>query len=281
MDVKESGKRKNRSKRNKVMPVIPNIFTTGNLFFGLLSIMTSIEVLHASAAGTATSEWLFSRLWWAAAFLVIAAFFDVLDGKLARFIKHESKFGLSYDSLSDLVSFGVAPGILIYVWVLMGAGKLGLMALLFYIVCTALRLARFNVQSGNVERFKFTGLPSPWAAGLMVSPVMLLSAFQIAPDHRVMWYYLAAAPFIGLLMVSNVPYWKRPALNTAGPFNALVVAAILFAAVITNPEIVFISVAYLYAAIGMGVYVFRQLRQWSKTSDEARSSDETRSEEGG
>lgn len=280
MDLKESGMRKKRSKRNKVMPVIPNIFTTGNLFFGLLSIMTSIEVLHSSAAGTDSPEWLFSRLWWASGFLVIAAFFDILDGKLARFIKHESKFGLSYDSLSDLVSFGVAPGILIYVWVLMGAGKLGLMALLFYIVCAALRLARFNVQSGNVERFKFTGLPSPWAAGLMVSPVMLLSAFQIVPDQSVVWYYLGAAPFIGLLMVSNIPYWKRPALNTAGPFNALVVAAILFAAVVTNPEIVFISVTYLYAALGIGVYVFKQLRNWSKSPEEAGGADKTRSEEG-
>lgn len=251
------------------MPVIPNIFTTGNLFFGLLSIMTSIEIVTATAAGTAEQGWLFSRLWWASGFLVIAAFFDMLDGKLARFIKHESKFGLSYDSLSDLVSFGVAPGILIYVWILMGEGKLGLMALLFYIVCTALRLARFNVQSGDVERFKFTGLPSPWAAGLMVSPVMLLSAFEIVPNQLVIWYYLGAAPFIGLLMVSNIPYWKRPSFNTTGPFNALVVAAIIFAAVITNPEIVFISVAYLYATLGLVIYVFKQLRQWSKTPKEA------------
>lgn len=253
------------------MPVIPNVFTTGNLFFGLLSIMTSIQVLHADAAGTASPEWVFSKFWWASGFLVIAAFFDLLDGKLARFIKHESKFGLSYDSLSDLVSFGVAPGVLIYVWVLMDSGKLGLMALLFYIVCTALRLARFNVQSDTVERFKFTGLPSPWAAGLMVSPVMLLSAFEIMPDHRVMWCYMAAAPFIGLLMVSNIPYWKRPKFNIGGPFNALVVAAIIFAAVITNPEIMFISVMYLYAVLGLSVYVYKQLRQWSKASDEARS----------
>lgn len=262
---------KDKSKRQKVMPVIPNIFTTGNLFFGLLSIMTSIQVVQASAAGTASPEWLFKKLWWAAGFLVISAFLDTLDGKLARIIKHESKFGLSYDSLSDLVSFGVAPGVLIYVWVLMGAGKLGLMALLFYIVCAALRLARFDVQSGTVERLKFTGLPTPWAAGLMASPVLLLSALEIVPDSRVMWYYLGAAPFIGLLMVSNIPYWKRPTFNIGGPFNALVVAAIIFAAVITNPEIMFILVAYLYAVLGLGVYVFRQLRQWSKAPDKAKS----------
>ena len=132
------------------MPVLPNVFTTGNLSFGLLSILTSIEIASAMGAGTASEAWVFRRFWWAGAFIVISFFFDTLDGRLARFIKHESSFGLSYDSISDIVSFGVAPAVLIYVWTLMDKGKLGLMAVIVYVVCAALRLARFNVQSGIV-----------------------------------------------------------------------------------------------------------------------------------
>ena len=260
------GKRK--SKRQRVVPVLPNLFTTGNLFCGLLSIMTSIEVIVAISAGGASEEWVFRRFWWAGAFIVISAFLDMLDGKLARFFNHTSDFGLSYDSLSDLVSFGVAPAVLIYTWVLMGSGKIGLMAVLFYAVCAALRLARFNVQSGNEEKFNFTGLPSPAAAGLMIAPVMLLTALSVVPDSRVVWYFLIAAPVIGLLMVSNISYSKRPYFNIGGPFNALVVAAIIFAAIITHPEIMFIFIVYLYAVIGIAMYLVKQLKGKPKVSED-------------
>jgi len=260
-----------KSKRQRVMPVLPNLFTTGNLFCGLLSIITSIEVIVAVSAGEGSQEWVFRRFWWAGAFLVISAFLDMMDGRLARFFNHESKFGLSYDSLSDLVSFGVAPGVLIYTWVLMGSGKIGLMAILFYVVCTALRLARFNVQSGKEEKFNFTGLPSPAAAGLMIAPVMLLTALNIMPDTTVVWYFLIAAPVIGLLMVSNVSYPKRPYINLGGPFNALVVAAIIFAAVITHPEIMFICIVYLYAVVGLVFYAIKQLKGKPKLTDEVET----------
>ncbi len=256
-----------RSKREKVIPFIPNVFTTGNLLFGLLSVVTSMHILAASSSGGASSEWLFKKYWWASVFIVVAAFFDTMDGTLARLFKHESRFGLSYDSLSDLVSFGVAPVVLIYVWVLMEAEKLGLMVLLIYAVCTALRLARFNVQSGSVEKHEFSGLPSPWAAGLMISPVMLLSELQIFPDERMMWFYLFEAPFIGLLMVSSVKYVKFPKVDMGTPFNALVLVAISFATVATNPEIVFISVVYIYAIGGLAVYIYNYTRGKTKISD--------------
>lgn len=263
--------KRKKSKRQRVMPVLPNLFTTGNLFCGLLSIMTTIEVIVALSAGGASEEWVFRRFWWAGAFIVISAFLDMMDGKLARFFNHESKFGLSYDSLSDLVSFGVAPAVLIYCWILMDSGKIGLMAVLFYVVCTALRLARFNVQSGAEEKFSFTGLPSPAAAGLMISPVMLLTALNMVPDSRVVWFFLIVAPVIGLLMVSNVHYSKRPYVNLGGPFNALVVAAIIIAAVITHPEIMFIFIVYLYAVVGLVLYGVKQLRGKPKLSDEAET----------
>jgi CDP-diacylglycerol--serine O-phosphatidyltransferase len=256
---REQGLRRKKSKRQKVMPVLPNIFTTGNLCFGLLSILTSIEIVAALGAGNVSDAWVFRKFWWAGAFIVISFFFDTLDGRLARFIKHESNFGLSYDSISDVVSFGVAPAVLIYVSTLMDKGKLGLMAVIVYIICAALRLARFNVQSDTVERFNFTGLPSPMAAGLMVSPLMLLASLKTWPDERVLWYYLIAAPVIGLLMVSNVKYTKQPMLRLGGPFNALVVAAIIIAAVITNPEIMFIFLVYLYAVAGLVIHALGYL----------------------
>ena len=105
--------KKKRTRREKVIPVLPNLFTTGNLFFGLFSIITSIHIAAASGLSDIRPEWLYNKFWWAAAFIAIAGFFDMLDGRLARILRSESNFGISYDSLSDLVSFGVAPGVLV------------------------------------------------------------------------------------------------------------------------------------------------------------------------
>ncbi|MCI0454090.1 MAG: phosphatidylcholine/phosphatidylserine synthase [Candidatus Dadabacteria bacterium] len=261
---------KKKSGRYRMMPILPNLLTTGSLFLGLLSIMTSIQIAALSQGQDTTSEWFYRKFWWASAFIGIAGLLDLFDGRIARILKSQSNFGLSYDSLSDLVSFGVAPGVLVYVWTLMGSGKLGLMVALFYIVCTALRLARFNVQSGNREKAAFTGLPSPVAGGLMFSPVLLYSEFKIAPDENMMWFYLILAPFVGLLMVSDVPYWKNLRLKWAKPFNVLVVAAILLAAVITNPEIMVLLLVYLYSLIGLLLYIVSQLREKPKTVEETK-----------
>jgi CDP-diacylglycerol--serine O-phosphatidyltransferase len=265
-----SEQQKKKSGRYRMMPVLPNLLTTGSLFLGLLSIMTSIQIAALSQVQDAPSEWFYRKFWWASAFIGIAGLLDLFDGRIARILKSQSNFGLSYDSLSDLVSFGVAPGVLVYVWALMESGKLGLMVALFYIVCTALRLARFNVQSGNREKSAFTGLPSPVAGGLMFSPVLLFSEFKIAPDENMMWFYLILAPFVGLLMVSDVPYWKNLRLKWAKPFNALVVAAILLAAVITNPEIMVLLLVYLYSLIGLLIYIVSQFKEKPKTVEETK-----------
>lgn len=261
---------KKKSGRYRMVPILPNLLTTGSLFLGLLSIMTSIQIAAVSQVQDTTSEWFYRKFWWASAFIGIAGLLDLFDGRIARILKSQSNFGLSYDSLSDLVSFGVAPGVLVYVWALMGSGKLGLMVALFYIVCTALRLARFNVQSGNREKSAFTGLPSPVAGGLMFSPVLLFSEFKIAPDENMMWFYLILAPFVGLLMVSDVPYWKNVRLKWDKPFNVLVVAAILLAAVITNPEIMVLLLVYLYSLIGLLIYIVTQFKEKPKTVEETK-----------
>lgn len=273
--IAEAKTKNRKSKRQRVMPVLPSLFTTGNLFLGLLSIMTSIQILAFSEFPADNSEWVYRKFWWAAAFIGIAALLDMMDGLVARISKSESSFGLSYDSLADSISFGVAPGVLIYVWTLMGSGKLGLMAILFYVVCAVLRLARFNVQSRTLEKSSFTGLPSPAAAGLMLSPILLLSELGVPSYDSIMWFYLFAAPFIGLLMVSDVPYWKtRIFFRWGKSFNSLVIVAIITAAIVTNPEIIVLVLAYFYCLTGIIRYTIIQLREKPKVSQESKGSKE-------
>ena len=194
----------------------------------------------------------------------------MFDGKLARILRSESRFGISYDSLSDLVSFGVAPGVLIYVWLLMDSGKLGLMALLFYVVCVALRLARFNIQSQDIEKYSFSGLPSPMAAGLMFAPALLFAEFRLDLAKEFEWFYLLAAPIIGLVMVSDIPYKKLPELKVKGQFNVLVIAAIIISAVISNPAIMIAILVYSYFFFGIVTYAIQHIKKEQKTqqSDE-------------
>ncbi len=161
------------------------------------------------------------------------------------------------------MSFGVAPAVLIYTWSLIGSGKLGLMVVLFYVVCTALRLARFNVQSDGIEKYKFTGLPSPMAAGVIASPILFFAEIRLDPTEIAMWSYLFVMPFIGLLMVSDVPYWKFPR-NIKRPFNALVMLSIIIAAIITNPEVMILLIAYAYALSGFFLYLYRLVRRENK-----------------
>jgi phosphatidylserine synthase len=107
------------------------------------------------------------------------------------------------------------------------------------------------------------------AAGLMFSPILLFSEFRIEPTQFMAWFYLIAAPFVGLLMVSNIPYWKYPRFRLAGPFNALVVSSIIIAALVTNPEIMVILIVYLYSIAGLILYVAKQLNRKSPISEDA------------
>ena len=126
--------------------ILPNLFTTGGLFAGLL-----LDHLHASTA----------RYRIAAIMILVAQLCDVLDGRIARLTRSTSSFGVEYDSLADLIAFGVAPGILVYKWALEPWGRWGWLAASLYVACGALRLARFNVQVGSVEKRHFIGLPDP------------------------------------------------------------------------------------------------------------------------
>ena len=228
------------------------MLTTVGLALGLASIATSISIHADYVSGVVSEQWLFNRFWWAAAFIGMAVLVDMLDGRIARALNSESRFGASYDSLCDLVSFGVAPAVLLYVWGLSEYGNPGLMAMLFYVVCTALRLARFNVQFATKEKRMFTGLPSPMAAGLILSPILLLSEFQIIATPLMKSFCLFFVPFVALVMVSEVPYRKFPRIARFGPFSTLVAGSIIITALITNPGVVAVAITYCYFILDLG-----------------------------
>lgn len=249
-DLKKK-KRRRYPNRGKLIPILPNLLTTLGLTLGLASIVTSISI-HGDYSGGVSEQWLFNRFWWAAAFIGMAVLVDMLDGRIARALNSESRFGASYDSLCDLVSFGVAPAVLLYAWGLSGYGKPALMAMLFYVVCTALRLARFNVQFTTKEKRKFTGLPSPMAAGLILSPILLFSEFQIMASPLMKSFYLFFIPIVGLIMVSEVPHRKFPRLAGFGPFSTLVAGSIIITALVTNPGVVAVVITYCYFLLELG-----------------------------
>jgi CDP-diacylglycerol--serine O-phosphatidyltransferase len=156
--VRPAGRRPRRSRRSGRASILPNLFTSGGLFAGFYSIIATLN----------------EQYWLAAVMILVAQLCDVLDGRVARLTRSTSSFGIQFDSLADLVAFGVAPGILVYQWALKDNwGKWGWLAASLYVTCGALRLARFNVQIASVEKRHFVGLPIPAAADVIAATVLL------------------------------------------------------------------------------------------------------------
>lgn len=215
--------------------LLPNLVTTCSLFAGFYGIVATMNGDYNLAA------WL----------ILISAVFDALDGKIARLTGTTSKFGVEYDSLADLVAFGVAPGLLMYSWALKPFGKFGWLAAFLYVVCCALRLARFNVQVNTVESKRFVGLPTPGAAGMVASCVLLFyhlgGSGTIKKVSIVLLIYVLA-----YLMVSNHSFhsFKDPELVKRQPFSFLVLAIIFIIVIVAQPEIMLFSLALIYIASG-------------------------------
>jgi len=215
--------------------LLPNLLTTGGLFAGFYSIVATMNGNYLLAG-------------W---FVLIAAVFDGLDGKVARMTGTTSRFGVEYDSLADLVAFGVAPGLMMYAWALKPFGKLGWLAAFLYVVCGALRLARFNVQITTVESKRFVGLPIPAAAGMSASLVIFFHHMggtgTIKKVSVLLLIYVLAA-----LMVSNIRYYafKDPELVRRQPFGFLVLAIIFIIVIVAQPEIMLFTLACVYVASG-------------------------------
>jgi len=202
--------------------IIPNLFTTGTLFAGFYAIVATMNGQFDLAA-------------W---FILVAGIFDVIDGKVARLTGTTSRFGVEYDSLADLVAFGVAPGLLMYAWALKPFGKFGWLAAFLYVVCGALRLARFNVQINTVESRKFVGLPIPGGASMVAVCVLLF--YQMGGTGTIQKISIVLLIYVlAFLLVSNIPYHslKDPDLFKRQPFIILVLAIIGIIVIVGAPEV--------------------------------------------
>lgn len=214
--------------------LLPNMVTTGNIFFGFFAIIHAIKgdfVLSAYA-------------------IVAAAVFDLMDGRLARLTRSTSKFGAEYDSLCDLVSFGMAPAVLLFLWALEPFGRLGWLACFFFLACGALRLARFNVQAGVVEKAYFQGLPIPMAAGIVASSVLALRDLELEASGNI--GILAMTFLLAVVMVSTFRYrsFKDLDLKERLPFRYLVAGVIVIAVVAYRPEVNLFVLFMTYATLG-------------------------------
>ncbi|ALC16124.1 CDP-diacylglycerol--serine O-phosphatidyltransferase [Desulfuromonas soudanensis] len=235
-----------RTGLRKGVYILPNLFTTGSLFAGFYGIVSAMNGNYHVAA-------------W---FILISSVFDALDGKVARMTGTTSRFGVEYDSLADLVAFGVAPGILMYSWALKPFGKLGWMAAFLFVVCGALRLARFNVQVNTVESKRFVGLPIPAAASMVASCVLLFHHLG-GPGTIKQVSVLVLIYLLAFLMVSNFRYYsfKDPELLKRQPFGFLVLAIVLVWVIVAQPEIMFFSIFLCYILSGPVGYLVRLMRR--------------------
>lgn len=233
--------------RDRGIYLLPNLFTTGALFAGFYAIVQAMN----------------ERFEYAAVAIFIAMILDGLDGRVARMTHTQSAFGAEYDSLSDMVSFGVAPALVIYEFALQDMGKLGWIAAFVYCAGAALRLARFNTQLGVVtdKRF-FQGLPSPSAAALIAGFVWAMVEYGVAGD-TVKWLAAVLALFGGLTMVSNFRYYSGKEINLrkSVPFFVILLVVLAFILVSTSPPEVLFGVFVLYGLSGYVDALLRRVRK--------------------
>ena len=186
---------------------------------------------------------------------MIAMMWDTLDGRVARLTNTQSAFGAEYDSLADLVSFGLAPALLVYEWSLYELGRFGWLAAFVYLACAALRLARFNTQVGIADKRFFQGLPSPAAAGVIASMIWLKIWTFASFDSEVisLGYYLGAGITIlcGILMVSNVRYYSFKELDSKkASFRFLLLIVLSLIILMYKPNIILFTGFFLYLLSG-------------------------------
>lgn len=235
--------------------LLPNLFTTASIFLGFYGIL-------ASARGDFFD---------AAVCIVVAHICDGLDGRIARLTNTTSQFGVEYDSLADLVAFGMSPAVLAYYWALQPFGAWGWLAASLFVVCGALRLARFNVQAPSVEKSAFTGLPIPAAADMIAATVLLFEYFGIDTDASRHVVLPALVYALALLMVSNVRYssFKNVNVRSRQPFSMLVGAVILAMLIIAEPQVMLFGGMLVYVGSGPVGSLVRRLARPPAKADEA------------
>jgi CDP-diacylglycerol--serine O-phosphatidyltransferase len=220
--------------------ILPNFITMGNMFCGFYAIIAVINgaFQHAAIA------------------ILIAGILDGLDGWVARMTNATSRFGVEFDSLADLVSFGVAPALLGYNWVLRPMGRIGWSAALLFVICGALRLARFNVQFYSSESKHFTGLPIPTAAGMIASLVILYDNFQLGVPKPL--FIILLTYMLAFLMVSTIKYrsLKEVHMKKRHPFSLLVFASLALFVMAAEPQLMLFMLFSLYTLSGILESIF-------------------------
>ena len=243
--VSEDGKKVTR----RGIYLLPNLLTTASLFSGFFSIVSAING-NFIASGMA---------------LFAAQMLDGLDGRVARLTNSQSLFGAQYDSLCDVISFGLAPAIIVFLWGLDSLGQTGWVFSFFYVAAAALRLARFNTYIGSEDSY-FKGLPSPVASGMVVYYVWAMSSYGIQGDEVGNFLAIFTAILTGcvsLLMVVNVPYYsfKEIELKKRVPFFSMLFVVFIFALISIDPPIVLVICAFVYVLSGPIIWAVKALRK--------------------
>lgn len=238
--------------------VLPNLFTTAGLFAGFYAIMQA-RLGHFEAASLA---------------IYVAMVMDIIDGRLARLTNTQSAFGSEYDSLADMVSFGVAPALVLYEFALHDLGRLGSLAAFVYIACAALRLARFNVANSNDKRH-FTGVPSPGAAAMIASFVWVFVDSNVNPRN----FNIGLAIFMMLMalaMVSNIKYrsFKDVEIRDKIPYVGLIALILTIAVIYLDPPRALLAVGSIYMISGAAFYVINKLKGRAESIVEDLDEDE-------
>lgn len=233
-------------KRSKGIYLLPNAFTTAALFCGFFAIVNAMNH-HFEVAAIA----IFASL-----------VLDGMDGRVARMTNTQSAFGEQYDSLADMVSFGVAPALVAYEWALKDLGKLGWLAAFTYCAGAALRLARFNVNTGVIDKKFFQGLPSPAAGALMAGFIWLADDNKIpVRDSAIPWVTFFLAVYAGLTMVSNARFYSGKALDVRYrvPFGVMVLLILTFVLISSNPPLTLFGLFVIYSISGYVIWAWERL----------------------
>ncbi|BBL35549.1 hypothetical protein Nstercoris_01820 [Nitrosomonas stercoris] len=229
--------------RRRGIYLLPNLFTTAALFAGFYAIVQAMNGYYEHSAIA----------------IFIAMVLDGLDGRVARLTHTQSEFGAEYDSLSDMVSFGAAPALIMYEWALKDMGKLGWIAAFIYCSCAALRLARFNVSIEVIDKKFFQGLPSPAAAALIAGTMWVVLDFDINVED-IKWLAWIMTLFAGLTMVTNIPYYSGKEINLQKKVSFFVVLLLLlffFVLIPSHPPLVLFGIFFIYALSGYSMKIWR------------------------
>ncbi|MDO5102257.1 MAG: CDP-diacylglycerol--serine O-phosphatidyltransferase [Lautropia sp.] len=239
-------------RRRRGIYLLPNLFTTGNLFAGFYAIVMAMN----------------GRFEHAAIAIFVAMFFDGMDGRVARLTNSQSAFGEQYDSLADVLSFGAAPALVIYSWAMTGMGQWGWLAAFVYVAGAALRLARFNTNIQVIDKRFFQGLPSPAAAALVAGLVWVATDWRdanwiVATGADLGWLAWIMTVYAGLSMVSNSPFYSFKDFNLRRSVPFVVLILIMLALVLVSsdpPSILFL----LFTCYGVSGHVALLLRRQKK-----------------